>query len=143
MLVVKTTSPDTSPSPAKVQPEKEAPSSNTTSARLRPASPVLRPCSKLLSDLVVHQFAADHRTYDPPLEPPPEIWAIRGPANGRLCPHGPFLGEIHQRQIRRRPWGDPVRAAPNPVPWRQGHRLDQLRERKLPALHELRVERRE
>src|SRR5919202_2462663 len=108
MLVVKTTSPETSPWPAKVQPEKEAPSSSTTNARLRPASPSLRPCTKLCSHPVVHQFATDHGTYDTPLDPPPEVRAVRRTAHEGFRPHRPLLGEVHERQGRPRSRRDPI-----------------------------------
>src|SRR5215207_5409353 len=102
MLVVKTTSPETSPSPVKVQPEKEAPSSSTTNTRLRPASPGLRSCPKLDSHSVVYQFAADHGAHDTPLQPPPEIRAVGGTAHERVHPNRPLFGEVHERQIRGR-----------------------------------------
>src|SRR4028119_1010551 len=103
MLVVKTTSPETSPSPAKVQPENEAPSSSTTKARLRPASPRLRPCSKLRSHSLVYQLAAYHRTHDAPPEPPPEIRAVRGAAHERARPDCPPFGGVHERRVRSAP----------------------------------------
>src|SRR5918993_5971230 len=96
MLVVKTTSPDTSPSPAKVQPEKEAPSSSTTNARLRPASPRLRTCSKLRSHSIVYQLAADHRAHYAPPKPPPEVRAVRGAAHERIRQDHPLLAEVYE-----------------------------------------------
>src|SRR4028119_2085423 len=143
MLVVKTTSPETSPSPAKVQPENEAPSSSTTKARLRPASPRLRPCSKLRSHSIVYQLAADHRTHDAPPEPPPEVRAIRGATHEHVRPDCPLFGEVHERQVRGGAHRDPIStAAPDPASWRAGHRFDEPRERELSALYELRVKRR-
>src|SRR5918993_3334281 len=108
MLVVKTTSPETSPSPAKVQPEKEAPSSSTTNARLRPASLRLRPCSKLRSYSIVYKLATDHRAHYTPPEPPPEVRAVRGTAHERVRPDCPLFGEVHERQVRGRARRDPV-----------------------------------
>src|SRR5918997_1113195 len=144
MLVVKTTSPETSPSPAKVQPENEAPSSSTTKARLRPASPRLRPCSKLRSHSIVYQLAADHRTHDAPPEPPPEVRAVRGAAHERVRPDRPLFGEVYERQVRGRAHSDPVStAAPDPASRRARYRLDEPREREFSAPYKLRVERRE
>src|SRR5215210_5147229 len=144
MLVVKTTSPETSPSPAKVQPEKDAPSSSTTSARLRPTSPRLRSCSKLCSYPVVHQFTADHRTHDTPLEPPPDVRAVRGTAHERARQDRPLLGEIHERQVRGGSRRDPASTTASDPAFRGArHHLDEPRERDPPTLHKLRVERRE
>src|SRR5918994_3726048 len=113
MLVVKTTSPATSsPSPANVQPGKLAPSSRTTSARLRPPLP---PCSKPCSHPVVYQLAADHRSRDAALEAPPEVRAVARPAHQGVRPHRPLLGEIHERKVRGRSNRDGA-GAPDPRP---------------------------
>src|SRR5919199_2658323 len=96
MLVVKTTSPATSPSPAKLQPSKRAPSSRTSVALL------LGPYSKPRSYAVVNDLCANYSTHDPPRQPPPEVRGVRGPAQQGLPIHRPFLGEIHERNIRRR-----------------------------------------
>src|SRR5215210_1101625 len=125
MLVVKTTSPATSPSPAKVQPGKLAPSSRTTSARLRPP---LNPCSKPRSHSVVYQLAADHRSHDAALEAPPEVRAVARPAHEGVRPHRPLLGEVREREVRGRPGGDGA-GAPDPSPRRRSHRLDEAMER--------------
>src|SRR4051812_25376556 len=127
MLVVKTTSPETSPSPAKVQPENAVPSSSTTNAWLRCASPRLRPCSKLRSHRIVYQLATYHRAHDPPLEPPPQERGVRGSAGKRLHPDSPLLGEVHERQIRRRSWRDSVGITRDPASRGTSHRLDQPR----------------
>src|ERR687886_462852 len=137
MLVVKTTSPATSPSPAKVQPEKEVPSSRTTNARLRPC---LRPCPKPRSYPVVHQLASDHRAHDAPLELAPEIRAVRRPAREGVRPDRPLLGEIHERQVRGCARKDAVVVALDPASRGARHSLDQTRERKFTVKHKLRVE---
>src|SRR5919202_2351786 len=140
MLVVKTTSPEISPSPAKVQPAYEVPSSRTTKALLR--RPCLSPYSKLRSCSVVHQLTANHRAHDAPLEPPSEVRAVGGPADQGIRPNRPLFGEVHERQIPRRTRRDPIRNTPtDQTPRSTRHRLDQPRERKLSTLHQLRVER--
>src|SRR5919199_15633 len=138
MLVVKTTSPEVSPSPAKVQPAYEVSSSRTTKALLR--RPCLSPYSKLCSCSVVHQLTADHRAHDASLEPPPEVRAVGGPADQGIGPNRPLFGEIHERHIPQRTRRDPIRTT-GPTPRSTRHRLDQPRERKLSTLHQLRVER--
>src|SRR5215204_5333008 len=125
MLVVKTTSPATSPPLANVQPGKLAPSSRTTSARLRPP---LNPCSKPCSHSVVYQLAADRRSRDAALEAPPEVRAVARPAHDGLRPHRPFLREVHEREVRGRPNGDAAGAS-DPRPRRRSHRLDEAMER--------------
>src|ERR687885_286783 len=140
MLVVKTTSPEISPSPAKVQPTYEVPSSSTTKALLRRLC--LSSYSKLCSYPIVHQLTADHRTHDAPLEPPPEVRAVGGPADQSIRLDRPLFGEVHERQIPRCTRRDAIRTVPSdPTPRSTRHRLDQPRERKLSALHKLRVER--
>src|SRR5215216_2168641 len=125
MLVVKTTSPATSPSPAKVQPEKEVPSSRTTNARLRSQTrPSLR-CFKPRSYRVVYQLAAHQRALDAPLELSPEVRAIRGPTHEGVCLYGPLLGQVHERQICGRSREDPVVAASDPTSRGASHHLDQ------------------
>src|SRR3712207_6205579 len=92
MLVVKTTSPATSPPPAKLRPSKTAPSSRTTVALL--------PCSKLRPDSVVDHLSANYSTHDPARQPPPEVGGVRGPAQQRTPVHPPLLGEVHEREVR-------------------------------------------
>src|SRR5215210_98847 len=123
MLVVKTTSPATSPSPANVQPGKLAPSSRTTRARLRPP---LNPCSKPCSHSVVYQLAADHRPHDAAPEAAPEVRAVARPAHEGVRPHRPFLREVHEHEVRRRPNGDGA-GTPDPRSGRRSHRLDETR----------------
>src|SRR4028118_209990 len=102
MLVVKTTSPETCPSPANVQPEKDTPSSSTTNARLRPASgPTLRPCSKLCSQPIVHQLSTNYRAHDPRGQLPPEVGAVRGPTPECVLVHRPLIRQVNQREICR------------------------------------------
>src|SRR5919199_5260692 len=140
MLVVKTTSPEISPSPAKVQPAYEVPSSRTTKALLRRLC--LSLYSKLCSCPVVHQLTAYDRAHDAPLEPPPEVRAVGGPADQSIRLDRPLFGEVHERQIPRCTRRDAIRTVPSdPTPRSTRHRLDQPRERKLSALHELRIER--
>src|SRR4028118_412132 len=144
MLVVKTTSPETCPSPANVQPEKDTPSSSTTNARLRPASgPTLRPCSKLCSQPIVHQLSTNYRAHDPRGQLPPEVGAVRGPTPECVLVHRPLIRQVNQREICRCSGRDTICPSPEPPPGRCGHRFNQPRERKLPALHQLRVQRRE
>src|SRR5215207_2004486 len=141
MLVVKTTSPATSPSPANVQPEKDVPSSSATSARfcLCPSF-----CFKPCSCSIVNKLAADHRTLHAPLELPPEVWAVGRPTDHRIRPNRPLLGEVHERQIRGSPRKHAaVATVLNPTTRRASHCLDEAREREPSALHQLRVEHRE
>src|SRR5215204_5640857 len=141
MLVVKTTSPATSPSPANVQPEKDVPSSRTTSARF---CLCLSFCFKPCSCSIVNKLAADHRTHHAPLELPPEVWAVGRPTDHRTRPNRPLLGEVHERQIRRSPRKHPaVATVLNPTARRASHCLDEAREREPSALHQLHVEHRE
>src|SRR5215217_331896 len=140
MLVVKTTSPLTSPSPAKARPEKEVPSSNTTNARFRPRlSPDSKPCSRS----VVHRIATDYRGHDASLEPPSEVRAVRGPTAQGVLPDRPLFREVHEHEVRGRTRKDPTSPAPDPTPRSAGYGLDEARERKFSAVHQLRVECRE
>src|ERR687894_1443455 len=132
MLVVKTTSPATSPPPAKLHPSKMAPSSRTTVARLRPCSKS-RPCP------FVHHLSANYSTHDPARQPPPEVGGIGRPAQQGVPLHRPLLREIHEREISRSTDAD----VPTPVdPASRGaaHRLNQPRERDATAQDQLRVE---
>src|SRR5215212_4619973 len=121
MLVVKTTSPATSPSPAKLHPSKTEPSSSTTVARLRP-------CSKLHSRPVVDQLSANYSTHYPTRQLMPEIRRVRGPAQERLTANRPSLREVDEREVRGRPCRDPTTLA-DPAPRRAAHRPDQPWER--------------
>src|SRR5215218_1562821 len=133
MLVVKTTSPATSPSPAKLHPSKTVPSSRTTVARLRP-------CSKLHSYPVVEQLSANYSTHYPTRQPTPEIRRVRGSAQESVTAHRPPLPEIHEREVRGRPYRDPTTLA-DPAPRRAAHRPDQPWERDATPEDQLGVER--
>src|SRR5215207_6912659 len=133
MLVVKTTSPATSPSPAKLHPSKTAPSSRTTVARLRPYS-------KLRSRPVMYKLSTNYSTHRPTRQSPPEVRGVRRPAQERLPAHRPPLREVHQREVR---WfsGRDSTSFTHPAPRRAAHRLDEPRERDPTPENQLRVER--
>src|SRR4028119_977115 len=114
MLVVKTTSPATSPSPAKLHPLKTDPSSRTSVARLRPwfgpwlgpwAGPPLRACSKPCSRPVVYRLSANYSTHDPARQPAAQVRGVGRAADQGLPPHRPFLREVNEREVGRRPDG--------------------------------------
>src|SRR5215207_7709282 len=96
MLVVKTTSPATSPSPVKLCPSKTAPSSRTTFAR------GLTPYPKPRSYVIVHQRTTNYSTRDPTRQAPPKVRGVGGPAQARASIHIPLFREVYQRQVRRR-----------------------------------------
>src|SRR5215210_2107196 len=98
MLVVKTTSPETSPPPAKLHPSKTMPSSRTSVALF------LGPCSKPRPDPVVYHLSANYSTHDPPRQAPSEIRGVRGPAQEHVSPDRPLLREIDEREVRRSPY---------------------------------------
>src|SRR5918997_6300988 len=135
MLVVKTTSPATSPPPAKLHPSKTAPSSSTTVARLLP-------CSKPRSYPVVHQLSANYSTHDPARQPPPEIGGVGRPAQQGLPLHHPLLREVHEREVSRGTDAD-APAPADPASRGAAHSLDQPRERDSTVQDQLRVENRE
>src|SRR5918994_7669960 len=100
MLVVKTTSPATSPSPAKHQPPKTAPSSRTKVARLRPwASPWVGPrlgpplcsCCKPRSRPVVYRLSTNYSTHDPARQTASQVRGVGGTADQGLPAHYPLL----------------------------------------------------
>src|SRR5215211_6821467 len=132
MLVVKTTSPATSPSPAKLQPSKTAPSSRTSVA-------LLRMYSKLRSRPVVYRLAANYSTHDPALQRPSEIGGVGGAADERIPPYRPLLREVDERKVGRRPDGQ---APPATDPPARGatHRFDESGQREPAAEHQVRVE---
>src|SRR5919107_1194678 len=132
MLVVKTTSPATSPSPAKLHPSKTAPSSSTTVARLRP-------CSKRHSRPVVDQLSANYSTHYPARQPTPEIRRVRRAAQERLTAHRPPLREVREGEVRGSPCRDPTSLA-DPAPRRAAHRPDQPWERDPAPENQLGVE---
>src|SRR5688500_16767577 len=129
MLVVKTTSPATSPSPAKLQPWKAAPSSRTSVALLRPP---LRTCSKLCSSSVVYRLSTNYSTRDPALQRPSEIGGVARAAYERTPPYRPLLRKVDEREIRRRVDGQ---AAPCTDPTARGaaHRFDEAFQRERAA----------
>src|SRR5215210_162374 len=135
MLVVKTTSPATSPSPAKLHPSKTAPSSRTTVARLRLYS-------KLDSRPVVHQISTNYSTHDPTRQHSPQIRGVRRPAQERLPAHRPLLREVHERQVCRPADRDTAPLA-DPPSRGAAHRGDEPREGEPAPENQLRVERRE
>src|SRR5215210_2983297 len=119
MLVVKTTSPATSPSPAKVQPANAAPSSRTSVARIRPW---LRTCSKPRSHPVVYRFAANYSIHDAARQGAAEIRRVGRTADHGVPSDGPLRGEIHEREIRR--LSDlQATTLSYPTPRRAAHRL--------------------
>src|SRR5215216_325950 len=101
MLVVKTTSPAISPSPAKLHPWKAAPSSRTSVALHRPCPP-LRTCAKLCSSSVVYRLSTNYSTHDPALQRPSEIWGVGRAADERTSPYRPLLRKVDERKICRR-----------------------------------------
>src|SRR5215211_5894254 len=121
MLVVKTTSPATSPSPAKVQPSKVAPSSRTSVA-------LLRTYSKLRSRSIVYQLAANYSTHDPALQRPPEIGGVGRAADESILLYLPLLREIDEREIGRRPDGQ-APPATDPTSGSAAHRFDEAGQR--------------
>src|SRR5918994_959605 len=98
MLVVKTTSPATSPSPAKLQPSNAAPSSRTSVALLRPW---LRTYSKLCSRPVVYRLAANYSAHYPTCQGPSRIRGVGRTADQGVFVYHPLFGEVHERQVRR------------------------------------------
>src|SRR5918998_3513863 len=131
MLVVKTTSPATSPSPAKLHPSNMAPSSRTTTARLRPYSNP-RSCP------VVYQLSANYSTHDPTRQPAPEIRAVPGPARKRSPVHSPFLQRVYEREVSRSAHGQTT-SLPDPPARCARHRFDETRQRELARQDEFRV----
>src|ERR671917_1902682 len=100
MLVVKTTSPATSPSPAKLQPPKTAPSSRTRVVRLRPwanswlgprLGPALRSCSKPRPRPVVYRLSTNYSTHDPARQTASQVRGVGGTTDQGLPAHHPHL----------------------------------------------------
>src|SRR5215217_8684520 len=136
MLVVKTTSPATSPPPAKLHPSKTAPSSRTTVARLRPYSNLRsRP-------VVVYKLSTNYSTHHPTRQSPPVVRGVRRPAQERLPAHRPPLREVHKREVRPFSGRDPT-SFTHPAPRRAAHRLDEPQERDPTPENQFRVKRRE
>src|SRR5215212_11179532 len=102
MLVVKTTSPAISPSPAKLHPWKATPSSRTSVALHRPwLSFLLRTCSKLCSRSVVYQLSTNYSTHDPALQRPSCIGGVGRAADECTPPYRPLLRKVEEREICR------------------------------------------
>src|SRR3712207_1212632 len=100
MLVVKTTSPATSPPPAKLQPSNAAPSSRTSVALHRPwLCPPLRTCTKLRSSSVVYRLSTNYSTHDPALQRSSEIGGVGRAADERTPPHRPLLRKVDEGEI--------------------------------------------
>src|SRR5215210_2420975 len=132
MLVVKTTSPATSPSPAKLQPWKTAPSSRTSVA-------LLRTYSKLRSSSIVYRLAANYSTHDPALQRPPEIGGVGRAADEGTPLHRPLLREIDEREVGLRPDGQ-APPATDPTSGGAAHRFDETGQRKPAVEHQVCVE---
>src|SRR5215210_3387915 len=103
MLVVKTTSPATSPSLAKLHPWKAAPSSRTLVALHRPWLCLpLCTCTKLCSTSVVYRLSTNYSTHDPALQRPSEIGGVGRAADECTPPYRPLLRKVDERKICRR-----------------------------------------
>src|SRR5215212_531190 len=137
MLVVKTTSPATSPSPEKLQPSNAAPSSRTSVALLRPW---LRTYSKLCSRHVVYRLAANYSAHYPTRQGPSPIRGVGGTADQGAPIHHPLLRKVHERQVRR-PTNPERTTFPNPPAWRAAHGLHETRQREPAAENQIGVER--
>src|SRR5215211_326083 len=136
MLVVKTTSPATSPSLAKLQPSKAAPSSRTNVARLRPS---LRTCSKIHSSPVVNGLSTNYSTHDPTIQRPPDIRGVGRAAGECASLYRPLFREVGEREICRRSDGQ-VPCTTDPPARGTAHRLDEPSQRKPATEHEVGVE---
>src|ERR671917_702201 len=140
MLVVNTTSPATSPSPAKVHPSKAAPSSSTSVARLRPwLRPLSSMCSKPRSCPVVYWLSANYSNHDPALQRPPEIGGVGGAADERAPPYRPLLREVDEREISRRADGQ-TSGSTYPPARGAAHRLDEPSQRKPATKDQVSIE---
>src|SRR5215204_3951305 len=133
MLVVKTTSPATSPSPAKLQPSNAAPSSRTSAA-------LLRTYSKTRSSSVVYRLATNYSTHDPARQRPPEIRRIERATDECLAPDRPLLREVEECQISLRADGQ-APSLTDPPAWGAAHRFDEPRQREPPGKDKICVER--
>src|SRR5919199_756526 len=130
MLVVKTTSPATSPSPAKLRPSKAAPSSRTRVALL---CPWLCTYSKRRSSPVVYRLSANYSSHDPARQGPSEIGGVGRAAEERIPPYRPFLREVDERQVRRRADGQSPTTTTDPPAWGAANRLEEPCEREAAA----------
>src|ERR671910_1255283 len=131
MLVVKTTSPATSPAPAKVHPWKAAPSSRTSVARLRPCTP-LRTCTKLHSCRFVYRLSTHYSTHDPALQRPSEIWGVGRAADERTPPYRPLLRKVDELEICRHTDGQAA-SGTDPAARCAAHGLHETRQREPAA----------
>src|SRR5918998_3239020 len=137
MLVVNTTSPATSPSPAKLQPSNAAPSSRTSVACLRPW---LDTYPKLSSRLVVYRLAANYSIHDAARQGAAEIRRVGRTADHGVPSDGPLLGEIHEREIRHR--SDlQATALPHPPPRCAAHSLHETCQREPAVQDQVGIER--
>src|SRR5215208_5955204 len=109
MLVVKTTSPAISPSPAKLHPWKATPSSRTSVALHRPWLP-LGTCSKLCSSSVVYQLSTNYSTHNPALQRTSEIGGVGRAADECRPPYRPLLRKVDEREIGRGAYGQAASA---------------------------------
>src|ERR687897_442908 len=132
MLVVKTTSPATSPPPAKLQPSKAAPSSRTSVA-------LLRTYSKSRSSPVVYRLAADHGVHDSTRQGSSPIRRVGRAADQGVPVCRPLLGEVDERKVRRLPDTE-TPPLPDPTSGRAAHSLDEAGERKPAVKKEIGVE---
>src|SRR5829696_1204969 len=137
MLVVKTTSPAISPSPAKLQPSNAAPSSRTSVALLRPW---LRTYSKFCSRPVVYRLAANYSANNPTRQGPSPIRRVGRAADHGAPIHRPLFRKVNERQVRRHtnPESTPL---PDPTARRAAHGLYETRQREPAAEDQLGVER--
>src|SRR5215207_3915531 len=133
MLVVKTTSPATSPSPANLHPWKVAPSSRTSVALHRPwVCTPLRTCTKLRSCPIVYRLSTDHCTHDPALQRPSEIRGVGRAAEERTPPYRPLLRKVDEREICRHADGQAASCA-DPAARDAAHGFDEAFQRESAA----------
>ena len=87
----------------------------------------------------MYQFATNYSTHDPAFQPPAEIGGVGGTADQRTPPDRPLLGEVNEREVRRRPCGQ---AAPitDPAAGAAAHRFDEPLEREAAAEDQVCVE---
>src|ERR671916_2617313 len=141
MLVVKTTSPATSPPPAKLQPSKAAPSSRTSVALHRPwFCPPLRTCTKLRSSPVVYRLSTYYSTHDPALQRPSEIGRVGRAADKRSPLYRPLLRKVDEREICRRAVGQAA-CGTDPAARGAAHRFHEALKREPAAEDQIGVQR--
>src|SRR5215212_7420756 len=135
MLVVKTTSPPTSPFPAKLQPSNAAPSSRTSVV-------LLRTYSKFRSSLVVYRLATNYSIHHPARQGSSEKRRVVRTADQSVAVYRPLLREVNEREIRHRPNPEPP-PLPDPPPGRAAHSLHETRERDPAAEDKVSIKRSE